>query len=81
MLHAIVEHAPLAVTLAIIYWKLTPRVLKATLTNGGGEIVRRIVREENATQSTAIDEKFTGVRERLAVIETRFTDHLTAAAR
>jgi hypothetical protein len=74
-----IANAPLLGILAYIYWRVTPRLLKATLLNGGGDAVRRIIREENADQSKSIDEKFTHMRERMAVLETRIADHLKAS--
>jgi hypothetical protein len=102
LLTALVEHGPLVAAAALIYWKLTPRLLKATLQNGGGDIVRGIVRAENAAQSKStheaieksladhearewrqygsLGEQLASVRERLAGVEGRISDHLAPRA-
>lgn len=53
LLETLISNGPLVVALGALYWWATPRLLKATLLNGGGNIVRSIVREENATQTLA----------------------------
>lgn len=78
LINALIDHAPLVAALGVLYWTATPRLLKTTLSNGGGEIVRRIVGEENAKQTREVHEGLTQVRERLAVLETRLTDHIAA---
>ena len=46
-----IEHWPLVVgTAASFYW-LMPKILKAFFMNGGGEIIKKIVNEENIIQS------------------------------
>lgn len=47
----LVANAPLVAALTAAYLWATPRTIKSTLMNGGGEIVRRIVKEENVIQS------------------------------
>lgn len=51
MMKAVIDHGPLVVAVALAYWWATPRLLKATLRNGGGEIVREHVKAANAEQS------------------------------
>ena len=66
--------------LGLLYWRATPGIVRGVLQNGGGEVVRRIVREENAVQSdkthaaitgavAPLTESVTRVRERLARLE------------
>ena len=85
-----IEHAPLAIGIAVAYWWLTPKLLKVTLMNGGGEVVRRIVREENDATMKATGESIraataplhdsiTQVRERIASMEGRLKEHLDAS--
>ena len=51
MAFALVDHWPLvAALLAMGYW-IFPRVLKASLRNGAGDIIRAIVKAENEAQS------------------------------
>jgi flagellar motility protein MotE (MotC chaperone) len=49
---ALIDHVFLIAGLAVIFWwglkNVLPREIKGMLTNGGGEIIRRIVKEENA---------------------------------
>lgn len=46
-----VDHWPLVAGLLVASYWVTPRVLKAFFLNGGGEIVRGLVRQENEAQS------------------------------
>ena len=48
---SISEHLPLVVGLSVAAWWGFPKMLKNTLLNGGGEIIRSIVRQENDAQS------------------------------
>jgi hypothetical protein len=61
MVAAAVDHWPLVAGLFVaIYWalpKVLPRVIKDVLLNGGGLIIRQIVKEENESQSTKTKEE------------------------
>jgi hypothetical protein len=46
-LESMVQHGPLVILGALAYWKITPELLKISLKNGSGDLVRTIVREEN----------------------------------
>lgn len=70
----LVANAPLVVALGVLYIAVTPHLIKSTLQNGGGEIVKRIVREANAEQSKETAEAFAKVRERLAAVETHIKE-------
>lgn len=69
MLEIALANAPLVVMLGTAYAWLTPKIIKSTLMNGGGEVVKRIVRECNAEQSIETQEHFARVRERLSAVE------------
>lgn len=69
MLEIALANAPLVVMLGAAYAWLTPKIIKSTLMNGGGEVVKRIVRECNAEQTKEHAEAFTRVRERLSAVE------------
>jgi hypothetical protein len=60
--NALIDHWPLVAGLGVGLWWLFPRALKDTLNNGGGEIIRRIVNEENQKQTVAhareLDDRF-----------------------
>lgn len=71
MIETCLNNAPLCLALAVAYWKATPYLVKSTLLNGGGEIVKRIVREANAEQSLGHAEDLAKVRERLARVEAK----------
>jgi len=49
--NAFVEHGPLMVGLAWAIWWLFPKMLRNGLSNGSGDIIRSIVRTENAEQT------------------------------
>jgi hypothetical protein len=53
LVEALVSHWPLLVALAVVSRWVFPWGLKQTLQNGGGLIIRGIVKEENALQSAA----------------------------
>lgn len=78
MFDTLVANGPLVASLAGFYYWATPRLVKSVLRNGGGEIVKRIVREANQEQSRETAEAFSRVRERLVAVETRLKDHARA---
>lgn len=51
ILNAAVDHWPLVVGAVIGGWWGFPLMFKKTLSNGGGEIIRAIIRTENEVQS------------------------------
>lgn len=51
MLQAIIDHGLLAAALAIAYWWATPHLVKKTLLNGGGVVIRAHIEAANAAQS------------------------------
>lgn len=57
MVNSAVDHWPLITSLAVALWWGFPRMLKATLRNGAGDIIREIVRQENDHQSRAAEER------------------------
>ncbi len=81
LVETLAQNAGLVATIGTLYWFITPRIIRASLSNGGGEVVRRIVHEENAAQSRETAEGIATVRERLAVLEARLSDHLAACPR
>lgn len=70
LIETAVMNAPLVAMLVTAYAWATPRIIKSTLMNGGGEIVKNIVRAANAEQSKETAEAFARMRERLAAVET-----------
>jgi hypothetical protein len=74
MIEIALANAPLVLMLGSAYAWLTPKIIKSTLMNGGGEIVKNIVRAANAEQTKEHAESLTLVRERLAVVETSLKD-------
>jgi hypothetical protein len=65
MSYALVDHWPLVAALLITGYWIFPRVLKSTLLNGAGDIIRGIVREENVKQSVHAKE----------ALDTRLKEH------
>jgi hypothetical protein len=61
MITAAVDHWPLVAGLFVaLYWgvpRVLPRVIKDVLLNGGGEIIRGIVKSENESQSLKTKEE------------------------
>lgn len=59
---ALIDHWPLVAALLVMGYWIFPRVLKSTLLNGAGDIIRGIVRDENQKQSAlakdALDSRF-----------------------
>ena len=58
---ALIDHVFLIAGLAVIFWwgmkNILPREMRNLLSNGGGDIIRRIVKEENAdSESRQSDE-------------------------
>jgi hypothetical protein len=51
IVEALLSHVPLSVAFLLIIWKATPYLIKSTLRNGGGEIIRAHVDAANAAQS------------------------------
>lgn len=78
ILEVLLNNAPLVVAIGSLYVWVTPRMIKSTLKNGAGDIVKDIVRAANAEQSLETQAAIGSVRERLAVVETRIKDHLEA---
>jgi len=74
--HNIIDHAPLIVALAITMWWVFPKVLSVALRNGSGELIRAIIREENASQSKATREM---VKEEIKIHEEVERNSLRAA--
>lgn len=62
VINALIDHAPLLVGLAAVMRYMFPHLLRQGLTNGAGEIIRSIVKTENAAQSIkhaeAMDHRF-----------------------
>lgn len=52
-INAVVMNWPLVLAIAFVGYKVFPKMLRETLLNGGGEIIRAIVASENAKQSVA----------------------------
>jgi hypothetical protein len=50
---AAVENWPLVAGIALSFYWLFPKMLKQGLLNGSGEVIRNIVRSENAEQTKA----------------------------
>jgi hypothetical protein len=69
MLEVLTSNLPLVAMLGTVYYAVTPRMIRSTLLNGGGEIVKGIVRACNAEQSKEHAEAIAKVRERLAALE------------
>lgn len=61
MVNAAIDHWPLVAALAISLWWAFPKMLRNTLSNGGGDIIRSIVRGENEHQTKGNEEKFTRI--------------------
>lgn len=78
VLEALASNVPLVVAIATVYVWATPRLIRSTLQNGAGEVVKDIVRSANAEQSKETAEAFAKVRERLSAVETRIKDHVEA---
>lgn len=53
MLKALIDHGALVAALAAMGWWGGPRMVRATLANGGGDIIRGIVKTENLAQNAA----------------------------
>jgi hypothetical protein len=70
IIETLIANAPLVVALGTLYCFATPHLIRSTLQNGGGEIVKGIVRACNAEQSKETAEAFAKVRERLSAVET-----------
>ena len=66
IIEMIAANVPLFAVIATAYWWATPRMLKSALQNGSGEIVRRIVRDENAHQTLGLHERISALEGRLA---------------
>ena len=69
----LIGHALLIVGLSVVGWWLYPLLFKKTLQNGGGELIRDLVRLENIDQSALHDDRLRDafadheVRERIEV--------------
>jgi hypothetical protein len=53
VINSAIEHWPLVAGIIVGFWWVFPKMLKQSLSNGGGDIIRRIVSEENAKQTVA----------------------------
>lgn len=53
IVNAALDHWPLLVGIAWAGYRMFPKMLKDTLSNGGGDIIRRIVKSENEAQTLA----------------------------
>jgi hypothetical protein len=53
LVQAAIQHWPVVAAIGAAGYWLFPKMLKQTLTNGGGEIIRKIIKEENLEQSKA----------------------------
>jgi hypothetical protein len=51
MLSAVRDHILLMVAIAVAYWWATPYLVRKTLANGGGDIIKGHIRAANAEQS------------------------------
>jgi hypothetical protein len=51
MLQAVIDHGLLAAAICFAYWFATPHLVKKTLMNGGGLIIRQHIELANAEQS------------------------------
>ena len=100
LLEALIAQAPLVAALGAIWYWTTPKLIRSVLSNGGGDIIRGIVRTENAEQSKetiasidkalkaheerewrqygSLGEGVAQVRERVAALDARVSDHLAA---
>jgi hypothetical protein len=78
ILETLINNAPLVFALGSLYVLVTPRLIKSTLQNGAGDVVKDIVRSANAEQSKETVAALSAVRERLAVVESRIEDHVKA---
>ena len=57
ILNSVVDHWPLVVGATVAFWWGFPLMLKKSMSNGGGEAFRAIVRSENEAQSEKHHEK------------------------
>jgi hypothetical protein len=65
LVDSVVEHWPLVVAIGIAVWKGFPWALKAFFSNGGGELMRVIIKSENVAQTQLHKEE----------LDRRFKDH------
>jgi hypothetical protein len=47
VLESVIVHGPLVIGAGFVYWRATPALIKTSLQNGSGEVVRSIIRDEN----------------------------------
>ena len=58
---SIVEHWPWVAGMSVIAWFGFPIMFKNTLLNGGGKIIRKIIKEENLIQSEEHDTRVANI--------------------
>lgn len=57
MVTAIINNTPLVIGIAVAGWWLFPKLLRNSLLNGSGEVIRNIVREEGIRTQDEHDER------------------------
>jgi hypothetical protein len=66
-----INHGPLVLGMAWATWWLFPKMLRNGLSNGSGDIIRAIVRSENAEQTKHYSDKLDGRFEKREAAEDR----------
>jgi hypothetical protein len=76
IVNALVDQWPLVAGIGAVYYWLFPKMLKAGLMNGSGEVIRNIVRTENAEQTRLHAEELRKHEEREELRLTRLEDEV-----
>lgn len=71
---SLIQNGPLVVALGVLYWKATPYLIRMSLQNGSGEVVKQIVQSANLEQSLHHAKELGKLGERIAVLEARVKD-------
>lgn len=77
---AIIDHVFLIMGLAVIFWwglrNVFPREFRSMLSNGGGDIIRKIVKDENAMSETRQSDEFRLIIKEHEVVEQEHFERL-----